>query len=168
MSERKKGIVEEAKKNNRFHELKETVKNIGIKSILVAISVILIVALTAAFITRNLPVAEVEILTWGQIFLQFAYAIISAIVGVYLVYFCVIGLKELRLKRERESVKTEEKENEKEIGTETESLEKDSIINEKTIDMKSKNEKKITIIAFSLVGAYLIINWVLALIAGLI
>ena len=122
------------------------------------------VALTAAFITRNLPVAEVEILTWGQIFLQFAYAIISAIVGVYLVYFCVIGLKELRLKRERESVKTEENE----IGTETESLEKDSIINEKTIDMKSKNEKKITIIAFSLVGAYLIINWVLALIAGLI
>ena len=55
--------MEEAKKNNRFHELKETVKNIGIKSILVAISVILIVALTAAFIGNAFYATEKRVLT---------------------------------------------------------------------------------------------------------
>ena len=44
-------------------------------------------ALTLAYITRNVEAVEYVVPTWGQIFLQFAYAIISAIIGVYLIYF---------------------------------------------------------------------------------
>ena len=124
------------------------------------------VALTGAFLTRNMPAGEVEILTWGQIFLQFAYAVITAIVGIYLVYFCIQGLKELRKNKENKQTKTEElKENNKE--TNEEQKEENKIVEDNN-KINEKNENKKTKIAFGLAGAYLIINWVLALISGLL
>ena len=124
------------------------------------------VALTGAFLTRNMPAGEVEILTWGQIFLQFAYAVITAIVGIYLVYFCIQGLKELRKNKKNKQTKTEElKENNKE--TNEEQKEENKIVEDNN-KINEKNENKKTKIAFGLAGAYLIINWVLALISGLL
>jgi len=131
------------------------------------------VALTGAYLTRNLPVAEIEILSWGQIFLQFAYAVITAIVGVYLVYFCIVGLKELRKNKENKNNKNKEnagviEDKQVEIEEQNETASVNIREENKEVNLEIKNEKKKTIIAFTLAGVYLVIDWILALVMGLL
>lgn len=128
------------------------------------------VALTGAYLTRNAEVVEAVIPTWGQLFLQFAFAIITAIIGVYLVYFCLNVLKKNR--QNKESLKTEKIEGSKtEEIKETQSKEEETKENLTLTENSNKaNEEervnKRTKVFFIISGVYLILNWILALIAG--
>ena len=123
------------------------------------------IALTAAYITRNVEVVETVVPTWGQIFLQFASAIVTAIIGVYLVYFCLEALKKIRKKKETDKEQIEinkESEEANEVGEQL--VEK---VQESPENLNQK-EKKLTKLYFILSGIYLVLNWVLAFVGGLL
>ena len=138
-------------------------------------------ALTLAYLTRNAETVETVIPTWGQLFLQLASAVISAIIGVYLVYFCIRGLKKIKENKEKETLNNKMQEAKNNEETITQEVAEEISIQESKLEIKEETltetlstdnqnikENKYTKILFGLAGAYLLINWLLALISGLI
>ena len=122
------------------------------------------VALTMAYITRNAELAQVVKPTWGQILFDLTYAVIFAVIGVYLIYFAIKLLKKVCEEKKCVQMEVTQEENViKEENEQTTTLTEGMAITENKI-----KEKKYTIIFYVLAGTYLVINWVLVLIAGLL
>ena len=124
------------------------------------------VALTSLYITSASGVIEsVETVsyTWMQIGVSFVTSLIMAAAGGALVWLCVKGLKKIKEGKEQKTLALLDKENL--TVEEIENLKKvEEVPQEKK---QEKDGNTVTIILFVVAGAYLVINWILTLVAGL-
>lgn len=105
-----------------------------------------------------------QTLSWGQIGINLCFALIMAFGGFVLCSLCLKRINKLREKRE---IKQKEKQVETEFSSE-ENLETQSLtLNIKKNETDRKN-KKYAIILFSASIAYLVLDWVLALVLGFV
>ena len=125
------------------------------------------VALTALYIssaTGIVEATETVSYSWLQIGISFVTSLFMAAIGGALVWLCIKGLKKIKDKKEQDKLALLDKE----------SLTDKDLDSLKTVDgdkIEEKQEKKenktVIVVLFSIAGTYLLFNWLLTFVAGL-
>jgi len=119
------------------------------------------IALTSAYLTRNIEVSETPEISWAELGISSVYSIVMALIGAYFIYQCVKFLKKRNSEKENKDEQTEENKDVEIIDNKEQTL---SASLEKT--EKEIKENKLSKILFILSGVYLVVNWIFALIGG--
>ncbi len=126
------------------------------------------IALTSAYLTRNMEVGEASNVSWAQLGISFVYSIVMASIGAMLIYYCIKYLKKRREQQEKLNIEEKASDATKEIDESVNNNESNSLTKSIELSAKEKQEKTYTKLLFAVSGIYLVASWVLTLISGLI
>jgi len=109
---------------------------------------------------------QINIPSWGEWGLSLVFALLTAVAGAVIVYYLIKALKQLKDKKEKKQIDLAD--NLETINLSEKKQDNTTLSENMQINSTFVKEKTLSVIIFTISGAYLLINWILTLIGGLL